>query len=58
MIEPEGTAWSCDRGDSNCISAKGSSPVGRRALELPPQGSGYGLLEFKKCLDNALRYMV
>ena len=56
---PEGTAWSCVRG-----GAAGGEGQGLRqravGMEQNARGSGYGteLLEFKKCLDNALRYMV
>jgi len=60
LIRPKGMAWSCTRGGSVWVSGKGSSPDGDRALEQTPQRSGHGhkLPEFKKHLDNALRYRV
>jgi len=47
-------------GTSGCISEKCPSPGGGQMLEQAPQGSDHGteLLEFKKCLDDALSYVV
>ena len=47
---PEGTAWSCVRAGSGRMLEKGSSPEGG--------GHGFGLLEVKEHLNNALRCRV
>ena len=56
---PEGTAWSCVRGGAAGGEGKG---LRQRAggMEQAAQGSGYSpkLMEFKGCLDTALRYGV
>jgi len=43
VTEPEGTAWSCNRGGSGWISGKASSPEGGQALEQAPQSGSHDI---------------